>query len=180
MIMNYKECIEKYGNAYQLNKVMGEGFLYKIEEGIYSEDKYESELAVLMKKYPKTVITGEYAFYVHGLTDLVPDKYTLATGQKAAPITDVRVQQIYVRNDLLYLGAVKQETEDAAVLIYDRERMLIELLRNKNKIPHDLYKEILYNYRKIIEKLEMWRIQEYAEIFPKSKMIKKALDEEVM
>lgn len=57
--------------------------------------------------------------------------------------------------------------------------MLIELLRNKNSMPHDLYKEVLGNYRKIIDDLEIWRIQEYAEIFPKSKMIKKALAEEV-
>ena len=38
MIMNYKECMEKYGNAYQLSRVMENGFVYKIEEGIYSEN----------------------------------------------------------------------------------------------------------------------------------------------
>ncbi len=58
--------------------------------------------------------------------------------------------------------------------------MLIELLRNKNTMPYDLYKEILINYREIIADLEIWRIQEYAALFPKSKMISKALDEEVM
>ena len=46
-------------------------------------------------------------------------------------------------------------------------------------MPYDLYKEIIGNYRKIIEGLEIWRIQECADIFPKSKMIKKALEEEV-
>ena len=85
-----------------------------------------------------------------------------------------------MRNDLLHLGEVEQIVDGATLRIYDKERMLIELLRNKNKMPYDLYKEIIYNYRKIITELEIWRIQEYAEIFPKSKMIKKALDEEVM
>ena len=66
------------------------------------------------------------------------------------------------------------------VRIYDKERMLIELLRNKNSLPYDLYKEIIMNYRKIIGGLEIWRIQEYASIFPKSKMISKALDEEII
>lgn len=46
-------------------------------------------------------------------------------------------------------------------------------------MPYDLYKEIVGNYRKIIEKLQIWRIQEYAELFPKKKMIKKALEEEI-
>lgn len=180
MIMTYKECIEKYGNAYQVSKVMEAGFVYKIEEGIYSDDEFESEVAIILKKYPKAVLTGEYAFYVHGLTDVVPEQYSLATEQKAAAITDKRVKQIYTRNDLLHLGEVEQVVEGALIRIYDKERMLIELLRNKNKMPYDLYKEIIYNYRKIINELDIWRIQEYAEIFPKSKMIKKALDEEVM
>ena len=56
----------------------------------------------------------------------------------------------------------------------------VELLRNKSTMPYDLYKEIIINYREIIGDLEIWRIQEYASIFPKKKMISKALDEEVM
>ena len=36
------------------------------------------------------------------------------------------------------------------------------------------------HYREQIQDLEIWRIQEYAAVFPKSKMIAKALDEEVM
>ncbi len=47
-------------------------------------------------------------------------------------------------------------------------------------MPYDLYKEVLLNYRGIINDLEIWRIQDYAAKFPKSKMISKALDEEVM
>ena len=58
--------------------------------------------------------------------------------------------------------------------------MLIELLRKKNSMPYDLYKEIIMNYREIIGNLQILRIQEYAAIFPKSKLISKALDEEVM
>jgi hypothetical protein len=46
-------------------------------------------------------------------------------------------------------------------------------------MSYDLYKEIIGNYRKIIEDLQIWRIQEYADVFPKSKMIWKALREEV-
>lgn len=72
------------------------------------------------------------------------------------------------------------EVDGATIPIYDKERMIIELLRNKNKMPKDLYKEIIGNYRRIIESLEIWRIQEYLDIFPKSKMIKKAFDEEIL
>ena len=92
---------------------------------------------------------------------------------------DSRIEQIYVRDDLLQLGVIEKNINNVTVKMYDKERMLIELLRNKNIMPYDLYKEIIGNYRRIIEGLQIWRIQEYTEIFPKSKMIKKALEEEV-
>lgn len=112
--------------------------------------------------------------------DVIPEKYELATMNKAAKIRDIRIKQIYIRDDLFVLGVVEKVIDGAKVRIYDKERMLIELLRNKNSLPYDLYKEIIMNYREIIGELEIWRIQEYASIFPKSKMISKALDEEIM
>lgn len=180
MILNYSECLKKYGNNYQINKVMKEESIFKIEEGIYSDSEYTSEVAVLSKKYPHAVFAGVYAFYVHGLTDYVPERYTMATKSKAAPINDERVEQIYIRDDLLMAGATVMEVEDTEVLIYDRERMLVELLRNKSKWPYDFYKEVLGQYRKIIDSLEIWRIQEYTDRFPKGKMIQRLFETEVM
>lgn len=180
MILSYDEAVKKYGTDYKLKKAVESGDCFKIENGIYSNKRYESELEVILKKYPKAILSGEYAYYIHGLTDVIPEKYSLATSSKAAKITDKRVIQIYVRQDLLPLGVEEIEKNGVSIRVYDKERMLIELLRNKNSMPYDLYKEILLNYREIINDLEIWRIQEYAESFPKSKMISKALDEEVM
>ena len=180
MILTYKEAITQFGNAYKLSQAVSNGAVYKLEEGIYSTNQREPELGIIMKKYPNAVLTGEYAFYVHGLTKLIPEKYDLATGSKAAKLTDKRVRQIYVREDILNLGIEEKEENGVNIRVYDKERMLIELLRAKNSMPYDLYKEILIHYRKIICDLEIWRIQEYASVFPKSKMITKALDEEVM
>ena len=180
MLMTYSECISKYGNPYQIEKMVKKECLFKIEDGIYSDTPCYSELGVLGKKYPKAVLTGGYAFYYYGFTDLVPEKYTFATSSKAAPITDSKIRQIYIRNDIFPLGVTVADIEDTEVKIYDKERLLIELLRNKNLMPRDLYKEVIQHYREIIDSLEIWRIQEYAATFPKSKLISRALDEEVL
>lgn len=179
MILTYTECIEKYGNDYQLEKAIAEEGVYRVEYGVYSTKRYFNELEIIFKKYPNAILTGEYAFYCHDLTDVIPEKYHIATKAKAAKLQDPRIVQMYVRDDLLMLGVTEKDINGVKVRIYDKERMLIELLRNKNTMPYDLYKEILGNYRKIIEDLQIWRIQEYADIFPKSKMIWKALREEV-
>lgn len=180
MVLSYNEAINQYGNAYRLSQAISDGRIFKLEEGIYSDNRHESELGIIMKKYPKAVLAGEYAFYVHGLTNLIPEKYDLATPSKSAKLTDGRVKQIYVREEIFALGIEEKEEDGVQIRIYDKERMLIELLRAKNTMPYDLYKEIIMHYREIISDLEIWRIQEYASIFPKSKMISKALDEEVL
>lgn len=179
MILTYTECIDKYGNDYQLEKAVAEERIYRVEAGLYSTKRYSAELEIIVKKYPNAILTGEYAFYCHDLTDVIPEKYYIATKAKAAKLLDPRIVQIYVRDDLLMLGVTEKDINGVTVKIYDKERMLIELLRNKNSMPHDLYKEIIGNYRKIIDELQIWRIQEYTDIFPKRKMIKKALEEEV-
>ena len=58
--------------------------------------------------------------------------------------------------------------------------MLVELLRYKSKLPFDLYKEILLNYRKIMPHMDIQKIQDYALAVPKSRMILNALQMEVL
>ena len=66
------------------------------------------------------------------------------------------------------------------IQMYNKERMLVELLRNKNKLPFDYYKEILGNYRRIIHEMDIPMIQDYAYALPKSGMIMEALQMEVL
>ena len=53
-------------------------------------------------------------------------------------------------------------------------------MRNKNRLPFDYYKEILGNYRKIIDTLDLPLIQDMAIDMPKSRMIMDALQMEVL
>ena len=49
-----------------------------------------------------------------------------------------------------------------------------------DKLPFDLYKEVLLNYLKILPRLNMQDIQDYAMAVPKQKMIMEALQMEVL
>lgn len=179
MLYTYKECIEKFGSKYHINKLVSEGKLYKQEKGFYSDEKYIPALQIISLKYPNAVFTMNSAFYYHNLTDVIPDEYFLATKRGAPKITDQRVVQLYENSDHLMMGAEHSQYNNIGILMYNKERMLVELLRNKNKLPFDYYKEILGNYRKIINDLDIPEIQDYAYVLPKSKMIMEALQMEV-
>lgn len=180
MILTFAECVEKYGNKYKIKKLISEGKLYRLEKGIYSEKKYVPEYQIISIKYPRAIFTLNSAFYYHQLTDTIPDRYYLATGRGESKITDDRVIQIFENSGALKSGAEMILYGGSAIYMYNKERMLIELLRNKNKLPFDYYKEILGNYRRIINHLDIALIQDMAMEIPKSRMIMDALQMEVL
>ena len=180
MIMTYNESIEQLNGISLFKKALSEGKLYKLEKGIYSNQKYETALSILAHKYPKAVLTLNSAFYYHGLTDVIPESYYFVTDKDSSKIKDIRVTQSFDNSGHLMLGAVETNVEDTVVLMYNRERMLVELIRNKPKLPFDYYKEIIRNYREIINDLDIQAIQEYAEQLPKTALVKEVLRMEVL
>jgi hypothetical protein len=179
MLFSYKECIEKFGSKYMLKKALERGEIFQQDKGVYSDKKYVPTLEVITWKYPKAIYTMNSAFYYYGLTDVIPEKYYLMTKRGAAKIADKRVVQIFENNDVLEMGVTHIEREGCEIPIYSKERMLVELMRNKNKMPFDYYKEILINYRRIIDTLDIPEIQDYVYVMPKSGMIMEAIQMEV-
>ena len=49
---------------------------------------------------------------------------------------------------------------------YDLERMLLELMRSRNKLPYDLYKEAVLSFRNRSDKMDIYKLQDYAEAIP--------------
>ena len=124
--------------------------------GFYSFDSRCSELEFIAKKYDNAVFNFDSAFYYYGLTDNIPDKYYLSTKKKARKIKDVKIK------------------------IYDKERMLIELVRNKNNMSYDMYKEIINNYRSIVDELNFLKLQDYLSNFKNKDKYLKIIQEEVL
>lgn len=178
-MLSRMEALREYGSDYYIQQKVNAGELFKIDKGIYSEREYEPELAVVCFKYPKAVVTMNTAYYLYGLTDEIPDEYCLATKREAAPIADSRVKQIFMPERLLEVGKTTIDYKGYTIPIFDRERMLIELVRYKSKLTFNYYKEIQGNYRRILPQLDPEKIRDYAELMPKSEMIIRTLRSEV-
>lgn len=180
MLLTYKECLEKYGTDYKIKKSVQEGLLYIAGKGLYSERRYVPELEIISKKYPNAIITLNSAFYYYGLTDTIPDFYYVATPKNSRKISDTRVKQIYENSNAFEMGKTTMEYEGVNIIIYNRERLLVELIRNKHKIAFDLYKELINSYRKIIHELNIAMVTEYAYELPKTNMVMETLRMEVL
>ena len=180
MLFTYGECEAKFGSYYKISKAIQDGELYKIATGVYSDTKQVSELEVISFKYPGAVFTLNSAFYYHGLTDVIPGKYHLATSKDAHKIGDPRVKQVFCRNEKFPIGITAVEYQGVAIRIYDRERMLIELIRYAKSLPFDYYQEIIESYRRTVYSLDIQKLQEHLSVFPKGDTIMEAIELEVL
>ena len=180
MLLTYQECLNKYGSDYQIKKEIGSGALFMKEKGIYSTKRNTSEIDVIMQKYPKAVYTGKSAFYYHSLTDVIPDHYYLATRRTDTRIKDPRVIQSFLTDEIFDAGITEIQYNNSNIRIYDRERMLIELMRFMSRITLHYYKLIVNNYRKISFELDFGIVEEYAAMFKSGAKLMNMIQMEVL
>ncbi len=84
-----------------------------------------------------------------------------------------------VSENLFELGKENIIFEGVSINIYDKEKMLIELIKNKSNIPFDYYKEVILNYRNIVDDLKNWKIEQYLENYSLEEHILDIIQKEV-
>ncbi len=179
MIMTYREAYKKYKNDYGINNAISNKEIFKIGRGLYSDKKNIDPVIVYSKKYQNAVITLDSAFYYYKLTDYIPDKIYLAIARHARPIKDKNIVVSYIDDAIIDSGKTTVKIDNEDVNIYDKERLLVELIRKRNQIPFDYYKEIITAYRKISDKLDMAKLEKYMALFKNEANIGDALLREV-
>ena len=179
MLYFHKELKEKLKSDYQIQKAVTNKEYYKIENGLYSDVEFVNPLEIIVKKYPNAILTSDSAYYYYDLTDVIPDYFYLATKRSDSRINDKNIKQVFIPNDLFDFGKTQIEVENIRINIYDEERILVELIRKKNIIPFDYYKEIITNYRKKADKLDIYKIQEYISYYKNESSLYDALMREV-
>ena len=180
MLLSYQECINRYGSDYKLKKELAGGSIFLKEKGIYSTRRNTSEIDIIMHKYPKAVFTGQSAFYYHSLTDVIPDYYFLVTKRSDTRIRDSRVRQSFMKDEIFHSGITEMTYNNSTIRIFDRERMLIELMRSRAKIPLDYYKEVIQNYRKVSFELDFGLVEDYATMFRNGANLMEMIQMEVL
>ena len=178
MLYKYDEYIKK--NNLMIKDSSDSDSIYKIEKGVYSDKQYVPESLVIAFKYPNAVFTLDNAIYHYDLTDTVPDKYYLMTDKDSSKISDSRVIQLFDNNNQLKLGAERVVVDDGSLLMYNKERLLVEVIRYRFRLSEEYYKEVINNYRSIIHKLNIQLLEEYIEKLPKSSLVKETIKKEVL
>lgn len=171
MIYLYKDLTKQGYSDYQIKKMVQNRQLYMVEKGVYSVNQTYDPLEVITKKHPNVIVTLETACYCYKLLSKQKLPYKVATKQKDRKILDERVKQIFM-TDLLYpIGKSTITYQSYPIHIYDLERLLIEIVRNKTNMDYEIYHEIMESYKKLTRLLNLEKLNSYISYFKDPKIV---------
>ena len=180
MVYLKKDIILIEGGLATANNAIFQGKYKKVSHGLYvDQDQYISELEQLFARYPRATLTLQSAFEYYDLSDYIPEHYYIATPYNSHTIQNKKVKQFYMDEKIMEIGRVKVETKYGCIFIFDKERMLIELFRLKNKFSHSYFMETVQTYRvlKNLNLISLSKISDYCLRMPKGEKIIKQIQE---
>ena len=147
----------------------------KVGPGMYaSKDDIVDELLVLHKRCPKGVISHDEALYYYGLIDREPLSHTITvySGFNASRLIKSGYTVYYVNKDLLNVGKVNViDNFGNEIPMYDLERTIIDLIRNRSKFEIQDFTTALKTYAKRPDK-NLSKLYEYAKAFRVDKTLR--------
>lgn len=179
-VLTYEDALQQTGSRSALEGKVENGELYRVDRGIYASSAHPDPLVLAHVLYPEAIITMDSALHAYGLTDVAPEKVHLATAREATRITRPGYRQYFVKKDLLSPGAIEVDMGHGAVRMYDKERLLVEVMRRQASLPLDYYKEIIGSYRRMVEELDMRLVEDYMALFKRQDAMFDILQREVL
>lgn len=131
-----------------------DGLLIKESQGIYSlADVLVDEYKLIQIRSEKVVYSYGTALYLHDMSDRVPHiiDVTVPQGYNASRIKKDHptIRFHYVKKELWDLGIVNIKSPmGAEVRVYDKERCICDLIRDKKEIDMQLYTQAIKEYFK--------------------------------
>uniref|UniRef100_UPI004056DED3 type IV toxin-antitoxin system AbiEi family antitoxin domain-containing protein n=1 Tax=Agathobacter sp. TaxID=2021311 RepID=UPI004056DED3 len=137
------------GDGPMLKKYSDAGKLERIRKGLYVlAGDIADEYALLQVRSRFAVFSYGTALFLWGLSDRVPHVYDITLPRGAninslkKDISNLRCH--YVQQEIYELGITEvQSPQGAMVKVYDRERCICDLIRDKDQVDMQLYSQAL-------------------------------------
>ena len=180
-IIRTKDVVNAGVRREVLSRLVAEGMLDKESRGIYVlSGEWLDEYAFLQKKYPQCIFSYGTALYFWGLSDRLPDPVSVSVpqGYNASCIkrTYAAIQVHFVRRQWWETGITETDSPQGGKLkVYDRERCICDLVRDKEKIEMQVYTQALRDYFRS-DKKDIRRLLKYADFFSIEKIIRSYME----
>ena len=152
-----------------IKKYVDDGLLERIRKGIFvPADSDIDEFALLQVQCSSLVFSYGTALYIWGLTDIIPHtfEFSVPQGENISRLLrdNQKTKAHYVMKDFYPLGITQAQSPQGAVIrLYDKERCLCDLIRDKNQIEKQLYVQAIKDYFK--DRPDIRKLLKYGKAF---------------
>lgn len=147
-----KEAVENEINKMFLTNLVKKGTLVRLSRGYYGLPDYiEDEYYKIASKSKNVRFSLTTALYLHNLSDRTPLVYniTLPFGYSGILQKEKNVMITSVKRELLDLGMIEMTSPfGMKIKVYDVERTICDIIKNKNKMDAEIFSKALKEYAK--------------------------------
>ena len=179
-VQYYKSIFDKYGGMMrttqlaeekifypQREKLIADGYVEKIRRGYYqwiNPDDF-SEVGTVIRLFPDAILCMDTALRYYGYSDRTPGDWHLAvskdSGKSRFKIDYPFLKPYYVEPAVLELGLTTGTMDGHAIRIYDKDRLICDCLRYRNKMDKEIFNKSIQKYIADPEK-SIPKLMEYA------------------
>ena len=179
-VQYYKEIFDRYGGMMrttqlaeekvfypQREMLIADGYVEKVRRGYYqwiNPDDF-SEAGTVTRLFPDAILCMDTALRYYEYSDRTPGDWHLAvskdSGKSRFNIDYPFVKPYYVEPAVLELGLTKGNIDGHEVRIYDKDRVICDCLRYRNKMDKEIFNKAIQNYIADPEK-SIPKLMEYA------------------
>lgn len=167
-VITTREVEELGVNSRILTRMIERGIIERVARGVYisidtMEDTYYTAQAICKKG----IFSHETALYFHDLCDRTPIKFqlTVPTNYNNILIKNKKYQFFYIKEDLYEIGIIEIKSPYRnKIKVYDLERTICDIIRNKKKIEIALFTDAMKRYAERKDRNSI-RLHKYAKLF---------------
>ena len=175
-ILTLKMLEENNIHRQYLKILVDNGYLVKVSRGLYVRpDKDVNEFYIMGEQFKTGIFSHNTALYFYGLTDRTPFVLDMTFPSNVRPNNDMLCPH-YINKERFEIGLTTMDLEDGtSIRIYNRERTICDIIRDRNKIDSQIFNTALKEYMNSSEK-NLNLLYEYAKEFKILKLVKMYLE----
>ena len=160
-----KEIFDRYGGIMKTSELTKEKIYYadvanliragvveKIRHGYYQwiDNDNLSEAVTISKLFPDGILCMDTALRHYGYSDRTPAQWHIAvskfSNRTRFKIDYPFVKPYFVAPELLEIGLCEQKIDGNKVRMYDKERVICDCLRYRNKMDKEIFNKAIQSY----------------------------------
>lgn len=146
-VFSTKLLLENGFTKYQIKKLVMNNELVKLKRGLYIIDfEMDDEFYYNQINNQYFIYSNETALYLHNLSDRYPNPLAVTT-KRGYHLRNNNFKVYYVSDEILKLGIMEIDSPQGhTIKVYDPERTICDIIKNKNRIDPQVYISGLQSY----------------------------------